>query len=211
MFAKENNRLVIKDWNGTVWIEPWGKDSVRVRMTADRKMDDNDWALEGESLPPGCTTLQPTPSSGVANTVPTASSSNDEHSICNLPRNAPACSIEIQNVDTTYPWAKYFDNVEKTSGQTATLTNGRLQVRVNHEGWISFWQLEQNTTNKADSSSAISSSSSTSEPQAKLLFEEQWRNRARIDRFCVPTNNPGRELKHNPSTFNFKATVRFEA
>ena len=178
MFVKENNRLIIKDWNDTVWIEPWGTDSVRVRMTADRKMDENDWALGGKSLS----------------------------------RNAPTCSIEILDIDTTYPWAEHFDNVEKTTGQTATLTNGRLQVRVNHEGWISFWQLEQSATNKADSSAT--SSSSTSLPQAKLLFEEQWRNRARIDRFCVPTNNPGRELKQNYGTnnpFSWKATVRFEA
>jgi alpha-D-xyloside xylohydrolase len=157
MFAKENNRLIINDNFGTVWIEPWGTDSVRIRMTADRVMDKNDWALGGESLPD----------------------------------NAPACSIEINDIDTTYPWAEHFANVEKTTGQTATLTNGRLQVRVNHEGWISFWQLNETGTS--------------------LLFEEQWRNRARIDRFCVPTNNPGRELKQNPATFNYKATVRFEA
>lgn len=153
MFAKENNRLIINDNSGTVWIEPWGTDSVRIRMTADRAMDKNDWAL--------------------------------------LPRNAPTCSIEIHELDTSYPWAEHFANVEKTTGQTATLTNGRLQVRVNHEGWISFWQLN--------------------ETSASLLFEEQWRNRARIDRFCVPTNNPGRELNQNPATFNYKATVRFEA
>ena len=161
MFIKENNRLIIKDNFGTVWIEPWGNNSVRLRMTADRVMDKNDWAL--------------------------------------LPVTAPTCAIEIHDVDTTYPWAEHFPNVEKTSGQTATLTNGRLQVRVNHEGWISFWQLEQTGSNNPDSSSA------------KLLFEEQWRNRARIDRFCVPTNNPGRELKTNPATFNYKATVRFES
>ena len=181
MFTKNNNRLIINDEFGTVWIEPWGTNSVRVRMTADRKMDDNDWALGGESLPLGCTSLQPTPSSG-------------------SPRNAPDCAIEILDVDTTFPWAEHFPNVEKTNGQIATLTNGRLQVRVNHEGWISFWQLEQTASNKADSSSS-----------AKLLFEEQWRNRRRIDRFCVPTNTNGRELKPNPGTFNWKATVRFEA
>ena len=45
MFLKENNRLVIKDNSGTVWIDPWGNNSVRVRMTADRVMDKNDWAL----------------------------------------------------------------------------------------------------------------------------------------------------------------------
>ena len=53
MITQESNRLIIKDGFGTVWIEPWGKNSVRVRMTADRKMDSNDWALEneeGESL-----------------------------------------------------------------------------------------------------------------------------------------------------------------
>ena len=181
MFTKNNNRLIINDEFGTVWIEPWSTNSVRVRMTADRKMDENDWALGGESLPLGCTSLQPTPSSG-------------------SPRNAPDCAIEILDVDTTFPWAEHFPGVEKTTGQIATLTNGRLQVRVNHEGWISFWQLEQTASNKADSSSS-----------AKLLFEEQWRNRRRIDRFCVPTNTNGRELKPNPGTFNWKATVRFEA
>ena len=181
MFTKNNNRLIINDEFGTVWIEPWGTNSVRVRMTADRKMDDNDWALGGESLPLGCTSLQPTPSSGG-------------------PRNAPDCAIEILDVDTTFPWAEHFPGVEKTTGQIATLTNGRLQVRVNHEGWISFWQLKQTASNKAGSSSS-----------AKLLFEEQWRNRRRIDRFCVPTNTNGRELKPNPGTFNWKATVRFEA
>lgn len=86
MFAKENNRLIINDNSGTVWIEPWGTDSVRIRMTADRVMDKNDWAL--------------------------------------LPCNAPTCSIVINDIDTTYPWAKHFVDVEKTTGQTATLTNG---------------------------------------------------------------------------------------
>ena len=56
MITKENNRLIIKDGFGTVWIEPWGKDSVRVRMTAARAMDKNDWALgEGKDFP----SLQP--------------------------------------------------------------------------------------------------------------------------------------------------------
>ena len=45
MIVKENNRLVIKDGFGTVWIEAWGKDSVRVRMTKDRFMNNQDWAL----------------------------------------------------------------------------------------------------------------------------------------------------------------------
>ncbi len=154
MIKKQNNKLIIEDGFGTVWIEPWGKDSVRVRMTKDRFMDKNNWALEENFS-----------SSEVV--------------------------IKIEDVDTTYPWAKHFDGVEKTIGQIASLTNGKLQVQVNYENWISFWKVDGN------------------EPE--LLFEEQWRNRWRIDRFCVPTNNPGRELKNNPNTFNFKATVRFEA
>lgn len=157
MLKKENNRLIIEDGFGTLWIEPWGKDAVRVRMTKDRFMDKNDWALETEA----------------------GKFKNSE------------CQIVISDVDTTYPWAEHFEGVEKTSGQTCTLTCGKLQVRVNHENWISFWEIQNGTE--------------------KLLFEEQWRNRWRIDRFCVPTNNPGRELRPNHGTFNNKAIVRFEA
>lgn len=153
MIRKENNRLIIDDGFGTVWIDSWGKDSVRVRMTRDRMMDKNDWALEEKQ--------------------------ND------------GAVVEVKEVETTYSWSEHFDGVEKTFGQTGTLTNGRLQVRVNHEGWISFWQIDNG--------------------EEKLLLEEQWRNRWRIDRFCVPTNNAGRELKPNAGTFNNKAVVRFEA
>lgn len=154
MIIQKENRLIIKDEFGTVWIESWGKDSVRVRMTLERKMDDENWALEEK-----------------------------------VAQNSP--KISIKTVDTTYPWAEHFENVEKTSGQEAIFTNGKIQVRVNHENWISFWKIEQN--------------------KEILLFEEQWRNRRRIDRFCVPTNNPGRELIPNQNTFDYKATVRFEA
>lgn len=187
MFTKNNNRLIINDEFGTVWIEPWGTNSVRVRMTADRKMDKNDWALIPVKSVLQCETDR---AGGKNETL------LEERTTCT----PLGCSIEILDVDTTFPWAEHFPNVEKTTGQIATLTNGRLQVRVNHEGWISFWQLEQTASNKAYSSSS-----------AKLLFEEQWRNRRRIDRFCVPTNTNGRELKPNPGTFNWKATVRFEA
>ncbi|MCR4733566.1 MAG: family 31 glucosidase [Treponema sp.] len=155
MITQEKNKLIIKDGFGTLWIEAWGKDSVRVRMTADRKMDSNDWAL-------------------------------DENK-------AETCSISIQEVDTTYPWAEHFEGVPQTKGQSAELTNGNIQVRVNHEGWLSFWKLNGN------------------KEKAELLFEEQWRNRWRIDRFCVPTNHNARELKANPGKFNWRAQVRFES
>lgn len=48
---QKENRLIIKDEFGTVWIESWGKNSVRVRMTLDRKMDDESWALEEKICP----------------------------------------------------------------------------------------------------------------------------------------------------------------
>lgn len=171
MIKKEENRLVIADDFGTVWIEPWGKDSVRIRMTKNRFMDKNNWALD-ENLLAFCKEQQKS-------------------------------DIFIEKVDTTYPWSKHFENVEKTEGQQAILINGNLKVKVNHENWISFWQI-QNCQNCA-------ASDEKSVFKEKLLFEEQWRNRRRIDRFCVPTNNPARELKNNSGKFNFRAEVRFEA
>ena len=181
MITQENNRLIINDGFGTVWIEPWGKDSVRVRMTAARTMDANDWALgEGE----------------------VRSKLDTEVSSANTP--APFCKISIRDVDTTYPWASHFEGVPATQGQVAELTNGRLLVRVNHEGWISFWRLGEN-------SAAAGGAAQDSHQEAELLFEEQWRNRWRIDRFCVPTNHNARELKPNAGKFSYKAQVRFES
>ncbi|MBQ9928763.1 MAG: glycoside hydrolase family 31 protein [Lachnospiraceae bacterium] len=45
---KEENRLVIASGVSQVWIEPWGKNSLRIRMTCEAKMDENDWALTEE-------------------------------------------------------------------------------------------------------------------------------------------------------------------
>ena len=45
MTYTENNRLIIANGNSQVWIEPWGENSLRVRMTAEPKMDEHDWAL----------------------------------------------------------------------------------------------------------------------------------------------------------------------
>lgn len=42
---QEGKRLVIENGVSQVWIEPWGANSLRVRMTMEPKMDDNDWAL----------------------------------------------------------------------------------------------------------------------------------------------------------------------
>lgn len=42
---QEENKLVIAEGKSFVWIEPWGADSLRVRMSAAPQMDANDWAL----------------------------------------------------------------------------------------------------------------------------------------------------------------------
>lgn len=42
---QEEDKLVIAEGKSRVVIEPWGKNSLRVRMTAQPQMDENDWAL----------------------------------------------------------------------------------------------------------------------------------------------------------------------
>ncbi len=42
---QEGKQLVIADGKGVVWIEPWGANSLRVRMSPMPQMDTNDWAL----------------------------------------------------------------------------------------------------------------------------------------------------------------------
>lgn len=45
---QEENKLVIAEGKSFVWIEPWGANSLRVRMSAVPQMDTNDWALTEE-------------------------------------------------------------------------------------------------------------------------------------------------------------------
>ncbi|MBY9077149.1 glycoside hydrolase family 31 protein [Paenibacillus sp. HN-1] len=44
-FCMEGNRLVGRSGAETLWIEPWGENSLRVRITKEAAMDPNDWAL----------------------------------------------------------------------------------------------------------------------------------------------------------------------
>lgn len=41
-------KLIVKKGTSTLWIEPWGENSLRVRMTCEPQMDPNDWALTEE-------------------------------------------------------------------------------------------------------------------------------------------------------------------
>lgn len=45
MFVKKSNALVFKKGNETLQIEPWGKDSLRVRSTLETKFTGNVWGL----------------------------------------------------------------------------------------------------------------------------------------------------------------------
>ena len=44
-FEQVGNRLLILAGNSQLWMDPWGKDSVRIRMTCEAEMDAHDWAL----------------------------------------------------------------------------------------------------------------------------------------------------------------------
>lgn len=149
---QEENKLVIAQGKSAVWVEPWGRNSIRVRMTAESKMDQNDWALteKPERIEP---------------------------------------EISFEEIDVTDPWyrgeewSKYHQK-----GIQATLKNGKITVKVSHEGWLSFYNQ-----------------------RGELLTEEYWRNRNRINRYCVPLRVDARELKPIQGTNDYELTARFEA
>lgn len=149
---QEENKLIIAEGKTQVWIEPWGENSLRVRMTAEAKMDENDWALT-EAI--------------------------------------PECQAEIilEEIDVTDPWyqsEEYSKYHQK--GIQAALTNGKLTAKVSHEGWISFYNQK-----------------------GELLTQEYWRNRNRVNRYCVPLRVDARELKPIQGSSDYRLTARFEA
>ncbi len=149
---QENNRLVIYSGVTQLWIDPWGEDSVRVRMTSEPEMDAHDWALTEK-----------------------------------MPEITPV--ITVEEVDTTDPWYKSeeFAHYHQT-GRVYTFTNGKLTVKVNPEGWLSFYNQK-----------------------GELLTEEYWRNRNRINRYSTSLRIPARELTPIPGTNDFALCARFEA
>ncbi|MGN0141825.1 MAG: TIM-barrel domain-containing protein [Roseburia sp.] len=149
---QEKNKLIIADGKFQTWIEPWGANSLRVRMTGQPRMDENDWALteQMEEITP---------------------------------------DISFETIDVTDPWyqgeeyAKYHQ-----TGIQAKLVNGKITAQVSHEGWISFYNQK-----------------------GELLTQEYWRNRDRINRYCVPLRIGARELKPIPGSSDYELTARFEA
>ena len=45
MFIKETNVLIRKFDNETVLLQPWGENSLRIRVTMNSRFTDQDWAL----------------------------------------------------------------------------------------------------------------------------------------------------------------------
>lgn len=151
-FEQDGDRLIIREGISQVWIEPWGPNSLRVRMSKEAQMDANDWALE-EKMPKTDVT------------------------------------ITYEEIDVTDPWYQTpeYEKYHQT-GTQATLVNGKITAKVTHEGWISFYNQK-----------------------GELLTEEYWRNRNRINRYCVPLRVDARELKPIMGTNDFALTARFEA
>lgn len=153
-FIQQENRLIGMQGSETIWIEPWGKNSLRIRMTKEAVMDSNNWAL-GEKPP----------------------ASED------------AAEIHISEVELVEPWIPEAERaLHMRRSQVASIRNGDIVASFNAEGWLSFTNGE-----------------------GKLLTEEYWRDRNRIDRYCVPLRVEARELKPITGTSDYRLVLRFEA
>lgn len=101
------------------------------------------------------------------------------------------CAVQYrtETVDTTDPWYKSEEFKQyHMAGNNHYLTNGKITARVNSEGWISFYNQK-----------------------GELLTEEYWRNRNRINRYCVPLRIDARELKCHVGSTDYELFARFEA
>lgn len=149
---QEGNKLIISNGASQVWIEAWGRNSVRVRMTCESEMDKNDWALTEK----------------VEECIP---------------------QITVQELDITDPWYKGEEWAKyHMMGKEYTMVNGKITVKINPEGWISFYNQK-----------------------GELLTAEYWRNRDRVCRYAVPIGVSAREMKPVSGTSDFTLTARFEA
>lgn len=149
---QEGNRLIIAEGVSQVWIDPWGENSARIRMTKEARMDENDWAL-----------TEP-----VKECIPV---------------------ITEKELDITDPWYKGDEWTKyHMTGKEYTMVNGKLTVKINPEGWISFYNQK-----------------------GELLTAEYWRNRNRINRYAVPLRIDAREMKPGQGTDEYEVTMRFEA
>lgn len=129
IFRQEDNRLIREFEHETLWIEPWGENSVRVRATKKAKFNNKDWAL-----------LEP-----------------------------KECNANIV-----------------IDGETARLTNGKITVKINQYGWLSY-----------------------ENQKGEVLLEEQWRVKEGGDKTSA-LEIEGREIKPIIGTSDYKISLRFE-
>ncbi|MBE5810530.1 MAG: glycoside hydrolase family 31 protein [Clostridiales bacterium] len=149
---QHGSRMIIHSGITQLWIDPWGRDSFRIRMTGEPEMDAHDWALTE-------------------------------------PVEAITPVVTVEEIDTTDPWYKTEEYAHyHQKGKVYTIVNGKLTVKINEEGWLSFWNQK-----------------------GELLTEEYWRNRNRIHRYSTSLRIPARELKPIPGTTDFALTALFEA
>ncbi len=146
------NRLIMRQGRETLWIEPWGKDGLRVRASRQAEMDKMDWALD----------LKP---------------------------EEKQATILIEDVTLVEPWIPEEEQAEvSVISQKASITNGHITAKINPEGWISFVN-----------------------DKGEILLEEYYRNKKRLDRYCVPLRIEARDLKPIMGTNDYKLVQRFEA
>lgn len=91
--------------------------------------------------------------------------------------------IGIQECELKAPWEE--------QGQTAQcgyMENGRIRGEINPEGWICFKDCT-----------------------GKVLLQEYWRNRNRLERYAVPQDTSAREFKAVQGAAEYRLTARFEA
>ncbi len=149
---REGSRLIIANGMEQVFIEPWGRNSVRVRMTCEAEMDENDWALTEE-----------------------------------VEKCEPV--ITKEETDITDPWYRGAEwSKYHMTGYEYTMVNGKITVKINPEGWISYYNQ-----------------------RGELLTAEYWRNRDRINRYAVPLRIGAREMKPVQGSLDYELTARFEA
>lgn len=149
---QENNKLIIAEGLAEVWIEPWGMNGLRVRMTKEAVMDTKDWAL------------------------------TEKVEDCKA-------TIVFNEIDVTDPWYKEESyKAYHMKATEASITNGKITAKVSHEGWISYYNQK-----------------------GELLTAEYWRNRNRLNRYCVPLRIDARELKPIAGSSDYTLMARFEA
>lgn len=91
--------------------------------------------------------------------------------------------IRIVDCELRAPWEE-----KGCRAQRAAVHNGEITAEVSPEGWICFKNR-----------------------RGKILLQEYWRNRDRLDRYAVPLGMGAREWKAVPGADNYHLTVRFEA